>query len=95
MPPPALQTLVTSVQIISAFGAVRWTFDHPIATDGQADPALKIAGTVSAMELATGPDWVEVDYLLPLNPGLEWTIDATPAHVTSPGRVIPQARHSA
>ena len=88
-PPPALQTLVTSVQITSPSGLVKWTFDHAIESDGQYDPALKVAGFAPAVVNATGEDWVEFDYFLSLNPGLEWTIDATPAHVTSPGRVIP------
>jgi hypothetical protein len=93
VPPPALETLVTSVQITSPFGLVKWTFDHAVESDGEHDPAFKIAGFGPAVVNATGADWVEFDYFLPLNPGLEWTIDATPTHVTSPGReiVVPQS----
>jgi len=86
--PPTPQTLVTAVEITSPSGLVKWTFDHPVESDGQYDPAMKVAGFAPAVVNASGEDWVEFDYFLPLEPGLEWTIDQTPEHVTSPGRVI-------
>jgi hypothetical protein len=87
-PPPGGDTLVTSVMAAPANQAL-WTFDHDVAWDGITDDALRINGASPTGMLSIGPTQIVAQYAVQPVADDAWAIDATPTHVTSPGRTIP------
>jgi hypothetical protein len=88
---PAIATLVTSVQEVTALTAL-WVFDHAVTADGQASTALKCDATSPSGTAQAGPNSVLCTYGAGhVEAGKTWGITTLPTHVVAdPAIAFPQ-----
>ena len=84
-------TLVLIVSI-GEDGSVLWVFDRTMAVDGEAEPAMKVAGESPVTTVLDEGGGVRCTYPSLVVPGAAWGIDSPTTHVTSdPAVQVPQS----